>query len=111
MDERRLDAESPRGFEKVEGADGVNIEIIEGYSGREVVGRLGGGVDDNGGLELFHEPLDTGAVTNIQFVVGEALQIAKKPLLIPPSIALRTEENFALIVVHTMDVEAIFVEK
>jgi len=48
-------ARAAGGFEEVEGACGVDVEVIERARGGEVVAGLGGGVDDGGGLEFFDE--------------------------------------------------------
>ena len=52
VDEGRLRAGLAGGFEQVEGADGVGVEVVEGDGGGAVVGGLGGGVDDGVGLEV-----------------------------------------------------------
>jgi hypothetical protein len=41
----------------------------------------------------------------------EARKTSNEPLLVPTGIALRTEKGFALVVVHTMDGKAVFMEK
>jgi len=55
MDEGAGGAEAAGGFKKVEGADCVDVEVIERARGSEVVARLGGGVNDRGGVEFFDE--------------------------------------------------------
>ena len=44
--ERGFRAGPPGGFEEIERADGIGIEIVERDCGRTIVGRLGGGMDD-----------------------------------------------------------------
>lgn len=53
VDERRFGAGLAGGFEGIEGADGVGVEIVEGDRGGAVVRRLGGSVDGDVGLDLF----------------------------------------------------------
>ena len=71
MDEGRLGTGLAGGFEEVEGADGVGVEVVEGDGGGAVVRRLGGGVDDGAGFELPEEIEHTLADAYVQFVVGE----------------------------------------
>ena len=49
------DAGAAGGFKKVEGADCVDVEVVERAGGGKVVAGLGGGVDDRGGVEFFDE--------------------------------------------------------
>lgn len=58
MDEGAADAGAAGGFKKVEGADCVDVEVIERAGGGEVVAGLSGGVDDRGGFEFFDESED-----------------------------------------------------
>ena len=55
MDEGAGGAGAAGGLKKVEGADCVDVEVVEGAGGGEVVARLGGGVDDCGGVKFFDE--------------------------------------------------------
>ena len=55
MDKGAGEAGAAGGFKKVEGADCVDVEIVERAGGGEVVAGLGGGVDDRGGFEFFDE--------------------------------------------------------
>jgi hypothetical protein len=55
MDEGAGEAGAAGGFKKVEGACGVDVEIVERAGGGEVVAGLGGGVDDGGRFEFFDE--------------------------------------------------------
>ena len=75
------------------------------------MGRLGGGVNDNGRLEIFDQAKDVRTISNIEFVMIESRKTSDESLLIPTSIALRAEKGFTLVVIHTMNDEPIFVEK
>ena len=55
MDEGAGEAGAAGGFKKVEGADCVDVEVVERARGGEVVAGLGSGVDDRGGFEFFDE--------------------------------------------------------
>ena len=55
MDEGAADAGAAGGFKKVEGADCVDVEVIERARGGEVVAGLSGGVDDGGGFDFLDE--------------------------------------------------------
>jgi len=55
MDEGAGGAGAAGGFKKIEGADCVDVEVIERARGGEVVAGLSGGVDDGGGLDFLDE--------------------------------------------------------
>ena len=92
----------PGGLEQVERAHRVNVEIIKGPGGGEIVAGLGSGVDDGGGLELGDEMQNFFSVTNVELVVLEVLIVLLQPLLIPAGVAARTEEIRPLVVVDTV---------
>ena len=52
VDERRFRTGLASGFEQVEGADCVGVEVIERDGGSPVVGRLGRGVDNGVRFEV-----------------------------------------------------------
>ena len=72
----------PGGFEQVERADSVDIEIVEGSGGSKVVAGLCGGVDNGGRLELGDELQDFFTVADIQLVMFEVLKIFFPPYLL-----------------------------
>ena len=90
-------------LQQVQGPDRVRVEVVERDCRRPVMGRLRSGVHDDRGLQLLHERQDAGAVSHVQFVVNEASNLPLQPALVPASVALRTEEHRALVVVHTVD--------
>jgi hypothetical protein len=100
----------PCGFEQVECANGVHVEIIEWNFCGQIVGRLRSGVDDDGGLEGFDELEHSGPIADIQFVVREVRERLLKPPFVPAGVALRAKEDFALVVVHAMHGEIAFME-
>lgn len=83
-------------------ADGVYVEIIERDFCGQVVGRLRGVMDDDGGFEGFDELGHSGAIADVQLVVCKVRERLLEPLLVPAGVALRAEEDFALVVVHVM---------
>ena len=91
------------GFEEVEGADGVGVEVVEGDGGSAVVGGLRGGVDDDGGADGFDEGEDAGAIADVEFVVDEAGELGGEAGLVPAGVARRAEEDGALVVVDAVD--------
>ncbi len=111
VNEGRLRTVAPGGFEQVQGPHSVHIEIIEGDAGRQIVRGLGGGVDDDGGLKDLDQFQNGGAVANIKLVMGKAGQRPPQPLLIPAGIALRAEEDLALVIVHTVNGKAATMEE
>jgi len=111
MDERRFRAKLAGAFDEIECPDRIDVEIIEGNAGSQIVRRLGGGVDDDGRLKGLDQTKDTGSISNVQFMVTEAREVANEPLLVPAGVALRAEKRFALIVVDAMDGEPVFMKK
>jgi len=59
------------GFEQVQRAAGVDVKIVEGPRGGEVMTGLSGGVDNDGGTKLFDTGEDRGAVADVEFVMLE----------------------------------------
>jgi len=111
VDEWRLGAGLPSGFEEVQRADGVGVEVVKRNRSRAVVRRLGGGVDDDVGLDFGHEIKDALTVTDVEFVVGEAGDDVGEAFLVPACVALRTKKCRALVVVHPVDGAALAGEK
>lgn len=101
--ERGFGAGLAGGFEKVESADCVGVEIVEGDRGRAVMRGLGGGMDYGGRSDGFYQRKHAGAVANIEFVVNEAGDGGGKAALVPAGVPLRAEEHGTLVVVHTVD--------
>ena len=108
--ERGFGASATSGFEEVHGADGVGVEVIKGDGGGAVVAGLGGGVDDGVRLEAGNEVEDALAVADVEFVVGEVLELGSETFLVPTGVALGPEEDSTLVVVHTVDMPAELVE-
>ncbi len=104
VDEGRFGTGLAGGFQQVQGADGVGIKIIEGDGGGAVVGRLGGGVDDGIGLQCLQHGEHAGTVADVELMVNEGSPEGfGEPALVPPGIALRAEEDGALVVVDPVD--------
>src|ERR1700722_17593733 len=101
---------APRGFEQVERADCVHVEIIERNFCGEVVRRLCGGVDYDSRLESLNKFKHAIAVADVEFVMREICERFLHPLFVPACVALRPEKNFALVVVHAMHSETALVE-
>lgn len=103
VDEWRLGAGLPCGFEEVQRADGVGVEIIKRNRSRAVVRGLGGSVDDNVGFDFGNEVENALPVANIEFVVGEAGDQISEAFLVPTRVALGPKKCRALVVVHPVD--------
>jgi hypothetical protein len=98
-------------FDEIESAHGIDVEVIEGDTSGQIVRRLGGSVHDNGWFEILDEAKNIGAVSNVQFVVAKAREVADEALLVPASVALRAEKRFTLIVVDAVNGETVIVKK
>lgn len=103
VDEGRFGAGLAGGFEQIERADGVGVEIVEGNGRSTVMGRLGCSVDDDGWLDLLDQGQHALPVANIDFMVHKAGQVTLEALLVPAGISLGAEKDGTLIVIHTMD--------
>jgi Ni,Fe-hydrogenase maturation factor len=60
-------------------------------------------VDDGVGLEARDEIEDALSIADVEFVVVEVFDQLGQAFLIPTCVALRTEENGALVIVDAMD--------
>ena len=101
--EGRLGAGTADSLEKIQGADGVGVEVIEWNRGSTVVAGLCGGVDNGVGFEIRDEIKHALAIANVEFVVAEVFDQLGETLLVPARVPLRTEENGALVVVDPVD--------
>ena len=111
VDERRLGASLAGGFEEVQRADGVSVEVIKGNRSRAIVRGLRGGVDDDVGFDFCDKIENALPVANVQFVVGEAWDEVSEAFLVPTRVALGAKKGRALVVVHPMDGTALPGEK
>jgi hypothetical protein len=111
VDEGRFRTKLAGALDEVESADCIDVEVIEGDTGSQIVRRLRGGVDDYGWFEILDQAEDTGAIADVQFMMIKAGEIANEALLIPAGVTLRAEKRFALIIVDTVDGEPVIVKK
>ena len=61
----------PRGFEQVQRADGVGVEVVERDRGGAIVARLGRRVDDGVGLDARRQLEHAGAIADVELVMVE----------------------------------------
>ena len=111
MDEGGVRAGSAGCFEHVESTDGVGVKVVKWDCGRTIMAGLGRSVDDDVGLNLGHEVEDPMTVSNVEFVMGESLQVRLEALLVPPGITLGAEEYGALVVINSLNLVAEFIGK
>jgi hypothetical protein len=111
MNEGRFRTEPARALDEIESPDRIDVEVIEWNARGEIMRRLRRSVHDDRRFEGFDQAKDTRSISNVQFMVAEASQVANEPLLVPAGIAMRAEKRFALIIVHAMDGEPVFMEK
>ena len=111
VDERRLGTGLAGGFEEVQRADSVGVEVIKRNRSRAVVRGLCGGMDDDIGFDFCNEVENALPVPDVQFVVGEARDEIGEALLIPARVALGAKKCRALVVVHPVDGTALAGEK
>ena len=101
--EGRLGAEPSDRLEKVQGAGGVDVEVVERPARGQVVARLRGRVEHGVRTKLADEIQHTGPIPNVQLVMREAAILRRQPRLVPPRVTLRPEEIRPHVVVHPMD--------
>jgi hypothetical protein len=85
--ERDVGAVLPGGFQQVEGAYGIGVEVVERDGGRPVVAGLGGRVDDGVGGDVAHQAQHARPVADVELVVLEVAQFMLQTLLVPAGIA------------------------
>ena len=99
MGEGAFRAGPPCGLQKVERPHGVNVKIIKGPGGGEVVAGLGGGVDNGRGLKLSDKLQNGLAIANIQLMVFEVFKLFRQPLLVPAGVTAGAKEVGPLVIV------------
>ena len=98
------EAQEFRIWERIEGEC---LHFIEPASQSRMKSReeTGGGVDDGGRPEALEQVEHALAVADVEFVVGERrAEVFREAGLVPAGIALRAEEDRALVVVDAVDV-------
>ncbi len=110
VSEGALRAGPPGGFQEIESADGVDVEIVERAGGGQIVTGLGGGVDDGGGLQLGNERENLFTIPDVELVMLEAFALLFQSLLVPPRVAAGSEEVGSLVVVDPVHLRALFGE-
>ena len=99
-----------RGFEQVDGAECVDLEIQNGNVARLVVRRLRGTVDDEVEAMRTEQLLDGRAIADVQADVNEVAGFAFESFEVPKGIAGGPEEFAAHVVVDADDVVALEIE-
>ena len=98
-------------LEQVEGADSVDVEVVERARGGEVVAGLGRGMDHELVAALGEQVLDRLPVTDVDRVVRVVTAPCLEPLPVPRGVALGAEEVGAHVVVDSVDREAQTIEE
>lgn len=107
VDEGRFRTSLTGRFEQVERADGIGVEVFKRDRRGAIMRWLGGGVDDGVGLYVLQQLQHALAIPDVQFVVGErGTEPVREAGLAPAGVALRAEEDRALVVIDAMDVSA-----
>ena len=106
VDERRLDAVHARRLQQVKRPHRIGVEVVERDARGAVVARLRRRVHDGVRLQLAQQRVNPRAVADVEFVMLEILPGAGEPLLHPSRVAAGSEEDRALIAVHSVHVPA-----
>ena len=107
MDERRFGAGLAGRLEHVQRAERVDLEIEKGNGSGAVVRGLGGGVDDEVGLDLGHQGQQGGAVADIDGGVAIAGNSLAQHAEYPTGVAFGAEEDGAVVAVDSGDAESL----
>jgi len=103
MDEGASQAGAAGRFKKVQGANGVDVKVVERAGGGEVVAGLGGGVDDRSGFEFLNEGQDRGAIPDIELVMAEGGKGLGEAVLVPAGVSAWAKEVSPLIIVDAVN--------
>jgi hypothetical protein len=103
VDKSRIWAGLAGGFEEVESADSIRVEVVEWDRCRLVMGGLGCRVDNAVRAHHTEEVKNTDPIADIQFVMNKARNFLKEPDLIPARVSLQSEKHRALVIVHSMN--------
>ena len=107
QDEHGLGRVLAAGFEQVERADGVDVEVVERPLGGQVVAGLGGRVDRPGRTGRSRNSRSTPARSRMSSSTwSEVAALAFEPLAIARGVALRAEEVGPHVVVDAGDAES-----
>jgi len=94
------------GFEKVERAASIGVEIVERNCSGAVVGGLSGSVNKKMGGDFLYQGVYALPVADVQLVMRKVRESCLQTPLVPPSVPLRPEKNRALVIVHSVYFEA-----
>jgi hypothetical protein len=111
MDERAGEAGAAGRLKKVQGANSVDVKVVERAGGSEIVAGLGCGVHDRSGFEFFNEGQDRGAIPNIELMMAEGGEGLGEAMLVPAGVSTWTKEVGPLIIVDAVDLFAARCEK
>ena len=99
-----------RGLEQVQRADGIDVEIIKGPGGGQVVAGLGGGVNQQVRFERGEKGVNPGAVADIQFMMVKLRVDGLQAALVPAGVAAGAEEIRPRVVVDAIHFPACLAE-
>jgi hypothetical protein len=106
VNEGTLGTETSSGFEKIECADGIRVEIVEWNFRGPIVRWLRGAVNDGVRAQGAHEVKNSPAIPDVEFVMPETFDDLGQANLVPPRAASLAKKDFALIVVESVDAES-----
>jgi hypothetical protein len=98
------------GFKEIQGANGVDIEIIKGAGGSEVMAGLGRRMHQQSRAERGQETVNAGAVADVEFVMVEPGMGGLEAALVPAGVTAGAEEIGAGVVVNAMNFPASLAE-
>src|SRR5580698_10573544 len=111
VDEWRFGTGPAGGFQKVQRPQRIDFEIQKWNRGGAVMGRLRGGVDDQVRTYFAQQGEHAVAVADIERRVVIAGNVLTQAIQNPTGVALGTEENRAMIVVDSVNLESLTSEE
>src|ERR1035437_2280021 len=107
VNERRFGAGATGGFEEVQSAQRIDLEVEEWNGGGAIVRGLGGGVNDEVRPKLFHQGQHSLPVADIERGMPVVRHLTAQAFQDPTGIAFGTEKDSAMIAVDAGYAEAL----
>src|SRR5262249_52759464 len=111
MNEWRFGTRIPHGFEKIQCADRIDVEIIKRPAGSQMMARLRSCMNDCVRGDLANGLSNSCPVADIDFAVAKPRKLLLETFSIPNRILLRPKKIPAHIVVETVPLPALSREK
>jgi len=106
VDKGGIGRRTPGGLQEIERPDGIDVEIIKGATGCEIVTGLSRRMNNDIRPQFLEQTQHLGPVPDIEFMMAEIPTAFRKAPLVPAGIAPGTEEIRPHVVVHSVEFPA-----